>query len=213
MVGESMTSYGGKKHAKILEEAITALKSEGYEVVVLKGRIPDAIAYKGEISFVEAVTKGDPKMKEGAFKAYYPNVNIRVFCGEVKKVRTPKERGYRHIIVPVRLYDKLTKLKGEKSFSQFISGLIDTVSTEVSITEQHVKAEGEPKPSTSVKSEEKVEAKPSIDYRSHLCRNCGLDARGVEFCRVRQYKYVVYGLECPRQKALSEQCKPGASAF
>jgi predicted CopG family antitoxin len=125
---------------------------------------------------------------------------------EKRKGKTLKERGYRQIVVPANLYDEIVKLKGDKSFAQFLSELVSIRRASVSIPE------GQKEPSVSIQAERKVEAKPSIDYRSHLCRNCGLDARGVEFCRVRQYKYAVYGLECPRQKALSEQCKPGASA-
>jgi predicted CopG family antitoxin len=109
-----------------------------------------------------------------------------------------KERGFRLIVVSSKVYERLMELKGEKSFNKFMLELIDIYTSRskgqsVSIQE---------KPSVSIQAEEKVEAKPSMDYRSHLCRDCSFDAKGVEHCRIRQYQYAIYGLECPRQATL-----------
>jgi predicted CopG family antitoxin len=117
--------------------------------------------------------------------------------------RTLKERGFRLIVVSSKVYERLMELKGEKSFNKFMLELIDIYTARskgqsVSIQE---------KPSVSIQAEEKVEAKPSMDYRSHLCRDCSFDAKGVEHCRIRQYQYAIYGLECLRQAALKASSK------
>jgi predicted CopG family antitoxin len=109
--------------------------------------------------------------------------------------RTLKERGFRLIVVSSKVYERLMELKGGKSFNKFMLELIDIYTA---------RPKGQ---SVSIQAEEKVEAKPSMDYRSHLCRDCSFDAKGVEHCRIRQYQYAIYGLECPRQAALKASSK------
>jgi predicted CopG family antitoxin len=199
-----VSAMPSKEHEGVLETAVETLKSEGYEVVTLKGKIPDAIAYKGETLFVEADVQGLIEKKAAAFRKYYPNVNVRFFSGKRKAEAKPlNKRGYKQIVVPLRLYEKLKKLKGDKSFNQLLSKLIDTYKMSMKIKE--AKSVDIAKVSTPTVQRVEVEVKPSMEYRSHLCRDCSFDAKGVEHCRIRQYQYAIYGLECPRQKALKGQ--------
>jgi predicted CopG family antitoxin len=102
--------------------------------------------------------------------------------------RSLRERGFRLIVVSSDVYDKLMELKGDRSFNQFIRELISIYTA------------GPKERSVYIQAEKKAEAKPSIvEYRSHLCRDCSLDAKAVEDCRIRQYQYAIHGLKCPRQ--------------
>jgi predicted CopG family antitoxin len=42
-----------------------------------------------------------------------------------KEKRTLMQRGFRQIVVSLEVYNELLRLKGDKSFAQFISELID----------------------------------------------------------------------------------------
>ena len=46
-------NYGKEKHKKALAEACQKLREQGFTVISLKNRIPDAIAFKGVGSLVE----------------------------------------------------------------------------------------------------------------------------------------------------------------
>jgi predicted CopG family antitoxin len=120
--------------------------------------------------------------------------------------RSLKERGFRLIVVSSKVYDKLMELKGGKSFNKFMLELIDIYTASQrgqSVYIQKPVESEKPKLSVSIQAE----AKPSMEYRSHLCRGCSFDAKGVEQCRIRQYQYILYGLECPRQEALKASPK------
>jgi predicted CopG family antitoxin len=118
---------------------------------------------------------------------------------EKRKRKTLKERGYRQIVIPAKLYDELAEAKGDKSFAEFLTEIYEIAKVSIS--------KGMKEQSISIHVEKEVEAKPSMEYRSHLCRDCSFDAKGVEHCRIRQYQYAIYGLECPRQAALKASLK------
>jgi len=53
----TLVSYGKEKHEKALVEACQKLREQGFTVISLKNRIPDAIAFKGEGSLVEITSR------------------------------------------------------------------------------------------------------------------------------------------------------------
>jgi len=71
-------NYGSENHKKAVEEACKKLEEEGFKTIIVNKRIPDIIAYKGEISLVEVIRQGQTKSAEGDYQEAYPNIPLRV---------------------------------------------------------------------------------------------------------------------------------------
>lgn len=61
---------GSKKHKEALNEACQELEKQGYKTVKIE-RIPDAIAFKGEILFIEAIRKQSKSRAKREYEAAY----------------------------------------------------------------------------------------------------------------------------------------------
>lgn len=72
-------NYGSKNHQKAVEEACKKLEEAGFKTIAINNRIPDIIAYKGEITLVEVIAQGRTKKAERDYEEAYPSMPLRVF--------------------------------------------------------------------------------------------------------------------------------------
>lgn len=86
-------NYGSEKHKEALKKACKELETQGFKTIPIKGKIPDVIAYKGEIVFIEVQAEGDIWNAKRGHQRAYPNIPLKIF-----KFRTEAESYQRFCI-------------------------------------------------------------------------------------------------------------------
>jgi len=83
-----MSRTGGIEHEMMLREYIRELEEEGYRVIDLKAKTPDAIAIKdGKIIAIEVLRQYSKRAVDDKIHNYdmFDDVFIQVICREIKK--------------------------------------------------------------------------------------------------------------------------------
>lgn len=88
-------NYGSDNHKEAIATACKELEAQGFKTIPIKGKIPDIIAYKGEIAFIEVQAQGDIAKAKREHEKAYNDIPLKIF-----KFRTEAQTFQRYRISP-----------------------------------------------------------------------------------------------------------------